>query len=416
MARELSISYQGASANLYCVIRRLSDGYVWSTVSSAFAAWADGSIADYDIALTDDGGDHYYGTFPSAIAAGSYRIFYYERAGASPATTDLVLKSPVRYWSGTALSEDSDVDLSSYALTTLESLKRHMDIDDAESDTLLTELINGTSAEIERVTGIKFKARDYRVWVNGANQRKVVLPHHPVQHVTRVAFGIANAMTLTYAGSGIRANATVYRDPESPDAGGLRITSMSTTGVLTANNLSFATYGSVSALVTAVNLISGWTATTLQNVPTLDLHPGGGEDALNRLVTLTYPDRDDYRYTIDHETGVLAFANGGWWNDGFHGGYEPRGVSGWLRPTEMPRRFQGCLVEFRAGYETIPADVSTLTNRLVADLYQESQIGAGVTELKLGPAQIRLDKSKEDDIRTTLKHLIDESKMIGEAY
>src|SRR5688572_16910915 len=106
MARELSTSFQGTGAALYCIIRRLSDGHVWSTVTSAFAAWADGSIADYDVALTDDGGDLYVGTFPADIAAGDYRIYYYERAGATPALTDLVLKAPIKHWNGAVLSED----------------------------------------------------------------------------------------------------------------------------------------------------------------------------------------------------------------------------------------------------------------------------------------------------------------------
>ena len=101
MANELSITYQG-TANIYVIIRRQSDGYVWDTVAVDWAAWADGDIANYDLALTSYGGDYYAVGFPSAIAADTVcRIIYYKRAGAAPALTDLVLATEEGTWTGT---------------------------------------------------------------------------------------------------------------------------------------------------------------------------------------------------------------------------------------------------------------------------------------------------------------------------
>lgn len=415
MPRELQVSFNGTSAALYVIVRLESDGSVWNTATSALETFAAGSITDYDIALTDDGGDLYVGDIPADLPAGDYRFQYYERSGASPATTDTLLKSPLRHWNGAVLSSTSDVTISPYALTTLASVKRRLEIEDSDSDTTLTEIINGVSAEIERVTGVAFAARDYRQWLDGANQREMVLPHYPVQHMTRIAFGVANAMTVTYTGAGIRASASVYKSPESADAGGLRLVTISAVGVTTETNLSFATYPSLTVLATAVAAVSGWSATVLVNQPSRDLHPGGGEDALNRAVTFTYPDRDEYGYSINHDTGTLTFNRGDWWCLGTAGGHQPAGVSGWYQPMSMPRRFQGVLCEYRAGWETIPADVQTVCNELVQDNYFTAQIGAGVSEVKLGPSTLKISDSQADTVRDRLSHYIDLSRMIGGA-
>jgi hypothetical protein len=414
MPRELSVSYNGTGAALYVVARLVSDGTAWSVTNAALETYSAASLADYAIDLTDDGGDLYVGDLPAALPAGDYRLFYYERAGASPAASDLILKSPVRHWDGAALSDAGDVVLSAYALTTLESVKRRLEIDDTSADTVLTEIINGVSAEIERVTGVKFKARDYRQWLNGNNQREICLPHYPVQHLTRVAWGAANALSVAYNGSGIRASATVYKDPESGDAGGLRLVSVSTAGVPTATDLSFATYRSVSAVADAVNLVAGWSATVVQNVPSLDVVPVAGGDATGRSVFFQYPDVDEYAYSLDAESGRLRFDQYGagnapwaWTTD-----QEP-GVQGWRTPMHMPRGFQHVLVEYRAGWEAIPADVQLVANKLVADAYYESQIGKGVSEIKLGPSTLKLSDGWENTIRADLAHYMDLSRMIG---
>jgi len=75
---------------------------VWN--GTAFVSWADADIGDYDIPLTSLGGDLYANNFPSAITTTiEYRVLYYEQAGASPATDDLLLASEEGYWDGTGL-------------------------------------------------------------------------------------------------------------------------------------------------------------------------------------------------------------------------------------------------------------------------------------------------------------------------
>jgi hypothetical protein len=421
MAKELTLTYSGTGAALYVVIRRKSDGYAWN--GAAFEAWSDANVGTYDIALTDAGGDLYYADFPAGIASGDYRIVYYIRAGASPATTDEPLKTQVRHWDGSALTQDeSEITLSAYALTTLETVKRRLEIDDTDSDTVLTEIINQVSAQIEAITGRQFKARDRRDWLNGANQREIRLPHFPVQHVSRIAFGVANALSVTFAaGSNIRATAGVFRDPESPDGGGLRLQTVNASGVVTTNSLTFADYPSVSTLAAGVNLIGGWTATVLSNQPSADLHASGGGSALGQAVTFTYPGLAEYQYAIDYERGLVRFdrnASAWWgWTGAGTGGYASSAVTndmayldtGW----RMPRQFQGVLAQYRAGYETIPQDVAMVCAMMVQDIYYTASIGQGVTEVRLGPGVLKLSDSQEDDVRSDLRRYIDDSAFIG---
>jgi hypothetical protein len=394
---DLRVPYNGAGATLYAIIRKSSDYSVWN--GSAFEVWADGNIATYDVALTDQGGDEYSVAFPSAITAGDYIIDYYEQAGATPALTDLRLTGERVHWDGTALSDTSTVTLSAYALTTLTGVKRHLSITATTYDTKLTELINFISEKIETICGLKFKVRDYRQRYNTFGQRKLVLRARPVQHVTRISYGLANAMTVTYSGAAIRANASVYADPELYDAGGVRLVTVNTSGVKTANNLTFASYPSLTLLKTAIEAVSGWTATVLANMPSGDLHPTGGEDAKSRTVTWTYPDRDEDVYTLDQRRGIVTFdsrQNFPWGGDG------------------CPRRFwfedQGCLVEYRGGYETIPGDVELVCRELVKEAFITA-----VQSYSLGPFSQSFSNEMETRVRTKLAHFIDHANIIGGA-
>ncbi len=98
MSGELSLGYPG-STPVYVIIRQTSDGAVWN--GTAFVPWVDADIDDYDVPLVNQGGDLYTADAPAALAHRTeYRFLYYERAGASPAITDLILGSEEHVWWG----------------------------------------------------------------------------------------------------------------------------------------------------------------------------------------------------------------------------------------------------------------------------------------------------------------------------
>jgi len=91
------------SGNVLYFIERDASGQVWYPAGQVFEVWGGGAgrdKADYGIAFTDKGGDHYVGTFDPNTPAGRHWVQGFLRLGASPADGDpLIGGGPVR-WSG----------------------------------------------------------------------------------------------------------------------------------------------------------------------------------------------------------------------------------------------------------------------------------------------------------------------------
>lgn len=138
MANELQISFDSGS-NLYAIVRRTSDSYVWQTTTSTFVVWNDSNIANYDVAMTDNSGDYYSGDFPTGITtAANYLVGYFVRAGATPATTDEVLPSEVFFWSGgttTGGTVGGNTLTIGGAVTILRTIARNAGISDTDDAT-----------------------------------------------------------------------------------------------------------------------------------------------------------------------------------------------------------------------------------------------------------------------------------------
>lgn len=373
MANELNITYPVAAATIYAAIRRQTDFYAWDNAASAYEVWADGSIGDYDIPLADKSGDIYAADMPTGIAAGNLVITYYLQAGGSPAITDVILGRQWQLWDGDALSDAGAVSLSAFALTDLTKLKRWMHISVTTWDNLLTELINAASNRIERHCGRQFKARDYVDRYSGNHHNRLILQQYPVIELTRMAYGQQNALSVTYSGADIRAAVEVNSDR-------VIVRSWGSDGTSTDEDaFTFATYASVNALVTGINLVTGWTATEITNVLTKDLNPIGGGMAKNHngshTVNLTFPPDDLTEFWVDRDAGIISFKE-----TPYLSGWSPS-LSGTLR---MPAGFQNIAVEYNAGYATIPDDLDILCREMAQQAFQASQKDVSVTSESLG--------------------------------
>lgn len=337
MANELELTYQGG-ATLYAIIRRHSDAKVWSVAAGAFATWADGSIDDYDIALTDRSGDVYQGDWPSTMAAARCRVVYYRRGGGTPATTDLLLNTADVYWDGTIVSAPQGVTLDTYALSTLAKVKRYMRITDSADDTLLTELLNQVSDRIERLCHRLFVLRTHRQREHFIDQGRLMLKHYPVVMINRLAWGGANALSASYTAGGSPIRATIQANED-----GLRLTSIDSAGTATTTDLDYATDTTTAALATAIGLLSGWTATAQVNAPSVELNLSSALNALDRTAWLTWPEQ-----TI--EPGSLRLDIG-------------------LVELGRTQTVTNVFVEYRGGYATLPDDVELVTHELVAEAF-----------------------------------------------
>lgn len=103
MAGELRIIIDFTGVTVYAHVRNRTS-QIWNTSGTpAFEAYATANIADYDIALTEQGtaSKSYVGNFPAVGASGYYDVEYYLQGGGSPAETDTLLGQEAGYWDNT---------------------------------------------------------------------------------------------------------------------------------------------------------------------------------------------------------------------------------------------------------------------------------------------------------------------------
>ncbi len=100
MANEIHVDYTSGNT-LYAVVRN-NVGGAWYAGGQVFEIWGTGGRAadDYDISLTDKGGNRFVGNFDSNIPAGRYSIQIFSQAGANPADSDNLVGGGKIVWSG----------------------------------------------------------------------------------------------------------------------------------------------------------------------------------------------------------------------------------------------------------------------------------------------------------------------------
>lgn len=104
MSHEIYWVYTGSST-LYAQVRQGKQAnQIWNTSGTpAFETYATANIANYDIALTEQGtGSNFYsGNFPTGITTpGLYLITIHEQAGGGPAESDTILSLGELHWNG----------------------------------------------------------------------------------------------------------------------------------------------------------------------------------------------------------------------------------------------------------------------------------------------------------------------------
>jgi hypothetical protein len=102
MANEIHIDYQ-SGFTVYACLRNVA-GQVWNPTLQAFEDWSSGghTADDYDISLTDKGGNRYTGDFDTAISPGRYTIQIFVQSLQTPADTDELVGTGCIVWTGNA--------------------------------------------------------------------------------------------------------------------------------------------------------------------------------------------------------------------------------------------------------------------------------------------------------------------------
>jgi len=112
MANEIQIIHDDAAETIYAIVRNMAGQFLAAATPETFEA---ANWATYDIALAQvdasspptTGNVALQGTFPAA-SAGFYWLDFYVQAGASPAQTDVHLKSILCHWDGADLVPSED--------------------------------------------------------------------------------------------------------------------------------------------------------------------------------------------------------------------------------------------------------------------------------------------------------------------
>lgn len=124
MALEIRVPHPNAGKNLYAIVFNRAN-QIWDTVSLGFVTFSSSTWANLDIALTEQQGYQYFGTFPPTIPAGFYTVIVYERLGGSPANTDYIVHEERVYWNGSNLVPTYAIDdFLKYDLTQVSSPPR----------------------------------------------------------------------------------------------------------------------------------------------------------------------------------------------------------------------------------------------------------------------------------------------------
>lgn len=353
MANEIGYS-SSASVTPYAIIRRQSDSKVWDVTNSAWTAWADADIADYDTLLASKGGDYYAATFPSAIAAGTaVYILIYDMAAAAPALTDIRLGSIRATWVGRLIPPGPPTT----DLTTVPNVKSYLGLTGAAFDTIIGALVTAMSRQIERVCDRHFWAADYAGWHDGRARDKLVLPEPPIRYVERVAIG---RQTLINVASNVTdaARAMVRSDGTTMTLDIIGGTSAGT------SPLTLASYAKISDLQTAISALTGWTATlpgTTGEYPTADLCKFPGWDVASGTTGLEAATDPLTGYTFDMDAATLIRRVGG-----------------------FPAGWQNIYVEYNAGYATLPPDLEMTARIMVATAFNARKLDGNLKSEKLG--------------------------------
>lgn len=242
---------------------------------------------------------------------------------------------------------------------------------DYQDDALLEAIINRVSDLIETLADRKFKSRSYREWCATNNGEPIVLDQYPVTAVKRLSTGSKSAMTVKATTStDLRATVEIQDDQ-------IILSRYDSAGSETSTALTFATYPTVTLLAAQINLTTGWSATVNSNTLTLDLNRMGGQDALSRDVTVTYPDTSCRDYRVDEGRGLIYFVSQ---PDGFGPRWDIETIGTVARPLEH----MNVLVEYTAGYTTIPDDLEHLALEFVKMAYHARRHDSSLASESLG--------------------------------
>ena len=265
--------------------------------------------------------------------------------------------------------------VGTYALTTLAGLKAHLGITVSTYDTILEQYIDHASAKIERWIGRQIKLRNYFEWYGGNDVRSVRVKQYPINNVVGVYTGLAAALTIaSTVSSDIRLTVSINTDPlgtvsNGTLAPGVTLTRTTSAGTTSTNTLTFATYPDTTSLVAAINAITGYSATVTTAMRCAQLHPRAGGDIKMATVMLTGVNVSS-EFVYDSYLGIVTIRQ-----DAF-----PMASHN----ARYPSALQSTLIEYSAGYTTVPDDIHQACLVIAGTMYLSRKSDTSLQSESLG--------------------------------
>lgn len=238
---------------------------------------------------------------------------------------------------------------------------------DTADDQLIDMMIQHASVMIARELGVaSVVSNGYREYYDGSVGPYLWLNNYPVTSVDLVSVGRDDAFTVSYTGSDA-SYATV-----EVTATQLKLRKR-VAGVLTASTFALSDYATLSALETAVELVSGWTVTVetvFANYSPAALCVVPARNARDQSIALGVPDEGEVEYELVGVAGKL---------------YNPHGWMLGVGCSGSPGH-NSVFVEYTAGYARadVPPPIKAACLELTKLLYDLGKKDASLKAEKIG--------------------------------
>lgn len=254
-----------------------------------------------------------------------------------------------------------------YALTSLSNLKSWLGITASTDDAVLERAIDRATSRIESYLERNIKERSYAEWRSGAGVDTIRLHQWPVTTVTSVFSGNIAVMVIGAKGNNLRASIAVNQETPTP---AVVATYTDISGATTATTIPFATYPTVSDVAAQIGATGAYNATVTKNLRAVQMRPRAGADCVLASMTLYGADTPS-EFTYDYERGRLTIDRS-WF------AYWP------LQKGIMPNVAKSILIEYTAGYATVPDDIEQAAIEVASMLYRDRRRDGNLQSEGLG--------------------------------
>jgi len=281
-----------------------------------------------------------------------------------------------------------------YALTSLANLKQWLGITTSTDDAVLERAIDRATSRVESYLERNIRQRSYTEWRSGEGVSTIRLYQWPVSQVTNVWSGNIALMVIGSTSGYLRSSISVNQETGSP---ALVATTTDINGANNSQTFDFATYPTTEDVALNLAGMPGFTVSLTKNVRSVQMRPRAGADATLANITLYGADTPS-EFTYDYERGRLTIDRS-WF------AYWP------LQKGIMPNVAKSILVEYTAGYATVPDDVEQAAIEVASMLYRDRRRDGNLQSESLG--DYSYSRASVSEMNAKLDALLDRWKDIN---